>query len=232
MLRSGDINFFVILLTLVVGIMILFFFCSYGKSASESFEQMANRLYECNWLEFPVDTQKYIRVMIMNAQRPINYHGSGIAVLNLETFAKVIWWIVWNRIMYSFRFKLISVDSIGCDVLHGLQNCHGMKYKTQRLIEKKKFSLWYILTFSCTTMAIFFFIRWIKLFFWFPAVREFGALKLLQNYIHTFNEYLPETISLFTLTTRDHIFFFKQPFLSINSKFNEIFRYFISIITW
>lgn len=68
----------------------LFLYCFFGKLATESFETMADCLYETNWLDLPVNLQKYFIVMIGNAQIPIHYHGFGVALLNLETFLKVI----------------------------------------------------------------------------------------------------------------------------------------------
>lgn len=57
--------------------------------ASESFENMSDVLYEANWQGMPSNLQKYFVVMIGNGQRTLFYHGFGIAVLNLETFARV-----------------------------------------------------------------------------------------------------------------------------------------------
>lgn len=90
LLTHGNLNIVVVLVTVMVGCLILFCFCYFGKLATDSFTNMANRLFECNWIEFPVDAQKFILLMIRNAQKPIYYHGSGIAVLNLETFSKVL----------------------------------------------------------------------------------------------------------------------------------------------
>lgn len=57
--------------------------------ATGYFERMADSMYDSNWHEIPVRMQKYVVVMITNMQRLIQYHGFGIAVLNLETFCKV-----------------------------------------------------------------------------------------------------------------------------------------------
>lgn len=57
--------------------------------ATESFLNMGNYLFESDWQNLPVDSQKYLILMIASMQRPLYYHGYGIAVLNLETFAKV-----------------------------------------------------------------------------------------------------------------------------------------------
>lgn len=57
--------------------------------ASESYERMADALFESNWQSFPSHLQKYLIVFIANAQKPIFFHGFGIAILNLQTFNKV-----------------------------------------------------------------------------------------------------------------------------------------------
>lgn len=82
------------LLTLLIGAFvctaILFLYCFYGKLATDSFGSMAVCMFESNWQDLPVDLQKYFILVIGNAQRPLFYHGSGLAVLNLETFTKVL----------------------------------------------------------------------------------------------------------------------------------------------
>lgn len=67
----------------------LFVYCFYGKIATESFANMSDNLYDSNWQKLPIELQKHLVVMMANAQRPIFYHGFGIAVLNLETFTDV-----------------------------------------------------------------------------------------------------------------------------------------------
>lgn len=57
--------------------------------ATESYEKMAESLYDVNWQDLPVDLQKYFFIMIMNMQKPLVYHGFGFYVLKLETFAAV-----------------------------------------------------------------------------------------------------------------------------------------------
>lgn len=78
----------------------LFLYCYYGKLASESFESMADLLYENNWPELPNKLKKYFILMIGNGQQPLFYHGFGIAVLNLETFSKVRGTII-NQIIWA-----------------------------------------------------------------------------------------------------------------------------------
>lgn len=68
---------------------ILLLYCVFGKVASSSYENISIYLYEANWVELPLELQKYFVVLIANAQRPLFYHGFGVVVLHLETFTKV-----------------------------------------------------------------------------------------------------------------------------------------------
>lgn len=88
MKKHRDVYLVTILLTIVSGMYILYVYCYFGKKSTESHEEMFDCFYECNWLDLPPNLQKYFIIMIGNAQRPICYHGFGVAVLNLETFLK------------------------------------------------------------------------------------------------------------------------------------------------
>lgn len=68
---------------------IMFLYCYFGEMATESYEKLTDSLYEGNWQELKPDLQKYIILMIANAQRPLYYHGFEVAILSLNTFAKV-----------------------------------------------------------------------------------------------------------------------------------------------
>lgn len=50
---------------------------------------MSVYLYNANWIELPLELQKYFIMLIANAQLPLYYHGFRIVVLNLETFTRV-----------------------------------------------------------------------------------------------------------------------------------------------
>lgn len=67
----------------------LFLCCYLGKMATDSYAQMAESLYECNWYEMPLHLQKDFIIIGANAQVPLAYSGYGIAELNLLTFCKV-----------------------------------------------------------------------------------------------------------------------------------------------
>lgn len=87
--RHIDFEMCVLLVSTIVVVANLFLYCYYGKLATESFHQIADCLYEANWINFSIDQQKCVTFMLMHAQIPLYYHGFGIAVLNLETFSGV-----------------------------------------------------------------------------------------------------------------------------------------------
>lgn len=68
---------------------LLFFYCYFGKIATDSFQTMADCLFEVDWLDVRVDLQKYYIMIIQNARSPIFYHGFHLAILDLSTFTKV-----------------------------------------------------------------------------------------------------------------------------------------------
>lgn len=78
-----------VLMLVSINILNLFLYCFFGKMATDSFRDMANCLYRSNWQNLPIHLQKYIILMIGNAQRPLYYHGFGVVILDLETFTKV-----------------------------------------------------------------------------------------------------------------------------------------------
>lgn len=88
-LKHPDFNFGLILAGTVNSAMYLFAYCFAGKMATESFEKMLICVYESNWYELPLDLQRALVIISINSQQVYYYHGFGIAVLNLETFAKV-----------------------------------------------------------------------------------------------------------------------------------------------
>lgn len=92
-----NVDFDVVFLLLVasVGVLDLFLYCFFGKLTVESYEKIADCLFESDWQDCHTELQKFLIVMIGNAQRPIFYNGFGFTVLNLETFCRV--WIQMNE---------------------------------------------------------------------------------------------------------------------------------------
>lgn len=87
--RNPDAEIIMVFINASVGVLNLFIYCYFGKSATESYAKMTDYLVESNWYEHPNKLQKYFILMIANTQTPVFYHGFNIAVLDLGTFAKV-----------------------------------------------------------------------------------------------------------------------------------------------
>lgn len=83
-----------------------------GKVASDSYMEMADVLYDCNWLELPLKYRKYFIMMIANAQITLNYHGHGIVQLNLKTFIAVsvtqVFLTIFIHTQFDFIWKNLS----------------------------------------------------------------------------------------------------------------------------
>lgn len=72
-----------------VSLSTLFLYCYFGQAATDCFGEITNILYESNWLKLNVNFQKYFVLMIQASQIQLNYHGFGIAFLNLNTYLRV-----------------------------------------------------------------------------------------------------------------------------------------------
>lgn len=97
-------------MTCSLGVLNLFLYCFFSKLAAESFEKFAECLYECEWHGLPNDLLKYFMVMIANTQKPMFYHGFGVAILNLETFSKVrCYW--WEKKLNSEQINIQLIES-------------------------------------------------------------------------------------------------------------------------
>lgn len=132
-----------ITVAITLGASDLYLYCNYGKLASHSFEIMANTVYESNWIELSNDLKKYVVLMIAIGQKPMQYHGFGIIVLNMETFTRVSL-IVHLKWIDDFIISLIAIGNLffhvavyknSRHILYDVQN-HG------RQVLMAKFSEW------------------------------------------------------------------------------------------
>lgn len=88
-IKHPDLNFYMVLMSLLVSSANLYLYCYYGNRSTTDYAKMAHYLYESNWYTYPAELQKYFKMMIENAQLPLFYHGFRIVQLNLETYLKV-----------------------------------------------------------------------------------------------------------------------------------------------
>lgn len=68
----------------------LFLYCYYGGRSTIDIVKYPNLFFGSAWYKLPTEFQKYIIIMIANAQLPLHYHGFGVARLNLATFVGVL----------------------------------------------------------------------------------------------------------------------------------------------
>lgn len=67
----------------------LFLYCFFGKLATDSYAEMAECMYETNWQDAPTELQKYLILMIANMQKPRQFHGFNVTLIDLQTFTNV-----------------------------------------------------------------------------------------------------------------------------------------------
>lgn len=122
-MKHPDLSICTISIAGIIGVLSPFLFCYFGKVATESFEDMGDCLYECNWQVLPVHFQKHLILIIANMQRPIYFHGFGMVYLNLGTFTKVIWFISQSNILTNDFSFVYGVDEYDIFLLYDVQNC-------------------------------------------------------------------------------------------------------------
>lgn len=88
-MKHLSFNIVLVLMAVMISITDLLLYCFFGKAATESHQEIADCLFESNWLDMPIELQKYLILMIANIQKPLYYHGFGVANLDLETFKRV-----------------------------------------------------------------------------------------------------------------------------------------------
>lgn len=130
-----------LLITGSSSMLIMFFYCYFGKLATLNFEKMTDVVFEMNWLDLPVELQKYFILMIANMQKPLYYYGGGIVILDLSTFVNVrvtMHFALLVQIkMKCFIFSAIQTSNY---FLPDVQNSHSIKI--QNKFNKKITKAW------------------------------------------------------------------------------------------
>lgn len=78
-----------VIVALLIFVLNLFIYCYFGELATGSFEKMSDSLDDIDWYELPIELQRYFILMKANMQKPLHYHGFGVANLSLNTFITV-----------------------------------------------------------------------------------------------------------------------------------------------
>lgn len=87
----GNFNYSMMVLCSIFSICVLnmFCYCYYGGRTTQQFMDMADTVFESKWNHLPINLQKFIFLMIINAQKSIFYHGFYVVDLKLTTFTRV-----------------------------------------------------------------------------------------------------------------------------------------------
>lgn len=137
-LKDIDFAFIPLIIAFMCGILNLFVYCFFGVMATQSYEDMADCLYDSKWQELPIDLQKYIMLMIQNMQVPMYYTGFGFAILDLHTFTSV--GRVLNILKKTKELNGISFDFAANSrrflILHVVQNIGRISGIDSRIILK------------------------------------------------------------------------------------------------
>lgn len=108
-LEHIQINIIYLFVLATIGISNLFIYCFFGELASESFGRMADSLYfDSNWQKFSTKLQRSVIIITTNTQRPLYYHGFGMAVLKLETATNVRDFMIF----FKDSSKLFTISSM------------------------------------------------------------------------------------------------------------------------
>lgn len=107
-MKHIDFNLAFLLIGIVTGISNIFFYCYFGKLSTDCYSEIPGLLFESDWYLLSVCKQKYILLMIQNAQIPLYYHGYKMAVLDLRTFSMVI---VKFSFVIAFDYFFLNLES-------------------------------------------------------------------------------------------------------------------------
>lgn len=90
-LRVTSNMFTVVLITIAMMFsgLNLFVYSYFGHEANENHMEISDCFYQSDWYNLPLYLEKYFVIIIANAQRPLYYHGFGVAFINLNTFIRV-----------------------------------------------------------------------------------------------------------------------------------------------
>lgn len=115
----------------------IFLYCYVGTFTTVKFLRFSDAAYESLWYKFPVGLQKYMRLIIADAQRSRAFDGYGVMDLNLMTFAKVRVDCGMEKrgthFKHSLCIMLLSGDEERCEFLFDDQNVRRINERTPQI---------------------------------------------------------------------------------------------------
>lgn len=88
-IKQLNINILLMPISIFISSANLFIYCFVACNSTEQYLKLADMLYESNWPRLSINLQKIVNLMILEAQKPIHYHGLYLVELRLGTFMKV-----------------------------------------------------------------------------------------------------------------------------------------------
>lgn len=85
-----DLNAVTSVIGLLMSVGVVYVYCFVGSLITDQFLRFGDIAYESEWMKMPTGLQKFIQMMIADAQRPLIFNGLNIVDLNLNAFTKVI----------------------------------------------------------------------------------------------------------------------------------------------
>lgn len=70
-------------------VMTAFCMCELGEQVAEQFIKFNDELAQCSWYTFPIELQRTLATVILNAQKPVIVQGYGRALCTRNAFNKV-----------------------------------------------------------------------------------------------------------------------------------------------
>lgn len=82
-------NILIIIFDLIFNTLTLFLYSYFGAVTTFEFLLYGVHLYESDWYKMPIEQQKYMILIIRNAQEDLCFTGSKLFVMDLATFSRV-----------------------------------------------------------------------------------------------------------------------------------------------
>lgn len=81
---------FLILLHVLIAYGQILLICFYGEHLLNTFEELHESVFACDWYRFPLESQKLLNTMLVAAQRPVYIRGFGSSGCTRESFKEVL----------------------------------------------------------------------------------------------------------------------------------------------
>lgn len=71
-------------------------FCYFANTVTDRIASIGDIAYDSNWIDYPLNLQKFITVIVTRSQRPVYFSGLNLVPCTMETYGKVIKMIIYD----------------------------------------------------------------------------------------------------------------------------------------